>query len=304
LYAWAILAALIAVSVLALPVAAEEEDVGSGPAIVATTEMLGWLVSRLAPTDAELVVLMNGVDPHAWEPSARDIEQLAEADLVVTNGLGLEATLDDALREARADGTPIFTASDYVTVRATEEDGHDGTDGADEEHAAGDPHFWLDPIAMRDVARGLGRALETAGVAVDGRADALAADLDVLDLEARAILDVVPSEDRKLVTGHESMGYFAERYGFRLIGALIPGPSSQGEVSAGELAALVETIRREGVPAIFAERGTPRRVVDVVAEETGARVIELAPEQLPPDGSYGTFIRRISMTIADALASG
>jgi zinc/manganese transport system substrate-binding protein len=98
------------------------------------------------------------------------------------------------------------------------------------------------------------------------------------------------------------MGYFADRYGFTLIGALIPGLSSQGEVSAGELAELVETIRREDVPAIFVERGTPRRVVDAVAEETGAKVVELALEQLPADGSYETFIRRIAQSVADALA--
>jgi zinc/manganese transport system substrate-binding protein len=297
-----ILITSVALALLAPPVVAQDEDVAPAPTIVATTEMLGWVVSRLAPTDARLIVLMKGVDPHAWEPSARDIEQLVEADLVVANGLGLEAPLDDAIREAGAQGTPIFTASDHITVRAAGADEHDPDDPDHDEHTAGDPHLWLDPLAMRDVVRALAPALEGSGMAVGGRADGLAADLQLLDYEARAILDAVPSEDRRLVTGHESMGYFADRYGFTLIGALIPGLSSQGEVSAGELAELVETIRREDVPAIFVERGTPRRVVDAVAEETGAKVVELALEQLPADGSYETFIRRIAQSVADALA--
>ena len=72
------------------------------------------------------------------------------------------------------------------------------------------------------------------------------------------ILDAVPPEARKLVSGHESLGYFADRYGFELVGAIVPGLSSQGEASAGELAELIETIRREEVPAIFVELGTPR----------------------------------------------
>ena len=275
---------------MAHPTVAQEPEAGSHPSIVVTTEMLGWLVEELVDGDADVTVLMHGVDPHAWEPSARDTEALFDADLIVTNGLGLEAGLQDALEEADNGGIPIFTATDHITVRQ-----------GDADHASGDPHFWLDPLAMREVAWALARPLGKIGVDVGDRGDAVAAALEVLWMEAGNILDTVPPEARKLVSGHESLGYFADRFGFELIGAIVPGLSSQGEASAGELAALIETIRREHVPAIFAELGTPASVVEAVAAETGAEVIELPTEQLPSDGSYETFIRTIAKRIAKGL---
>jgi zinc/manganese transport system substrate-binding protein len=98
------------------------------------------------------------------------------------------------------------------------------------------------------------------------------------------------------------MGYFAERYGFQLVGAVIPGLSSQGEVSASQLGAISEVIREQGVPAIFTEIGTPQAVVDAIAGETGVQVVQLPSHTLPPDGSYFTFIRDIATAIAGALA--
>ncbi len=124
---------------------------------------------------------------------------------------------------------------------------------------------------MRDVAIALVPVLEEAGVSVDERGDALVSTLEQLDAEARTVLSVVPPERRRLVTGHESLGYFADRYGFELVGAVVPGFSSQGEVSAGELAQLVETIRDLGVPAIFTEVGTPASVAAAVADRDGRR---------------------------------
>jgi zinc/manganese transport system substrate-binding protein len=153
------------------------------------------------------------------------------------------------------------------------------------------------------VARALVPALEQIGVAVGDRSVAVAAGLEALDTEAHDILEVVPPDAPKLVSGHESLGYFADRYGFEFVGAVVPGLSSQGEASAGELADLIETIRREQVPAIFAELGTPASIVETVAAETGAKVVELPTEQLIADGSYETLIRTIATRIAEALTS-
>ena len=154
---------------------------------------------------------------------------------------------------------------------------------------------------MRDVAVALVPVLEECGVSVDGRGDALVSTLEQLDGEARTVMSVVPLERRRLVTGHESLGYFADRHSFELIGAVVPGFSSQGEVSAGELAELVETIRDSGVTAIFTELRTPVSVAAAVAAETGAVIVELPTEQLPEDGSYLSFIRLISTRVAEAL---
>jgi zinc/manganese transport system substrate-binding protein len=125
--------------------------------------------------------------------------------------------------------------------------------------------------------------------------------LDVLDTEVAATVAIVPETDRKLVTGHESLGYFARRYDFRMVGVIIPSLSSQAGVTAADLAALKQAIEASGVPAIFTEVGTSPAVAKAIGEETGVKVIELLTHALPDDGSYFTFLHDLAATIADAL---
>ena len=264
--------------------------------VVVTYPVLGAVVADLVGDRAALTILMgNGVDPHDWSPSAKDIERVEKAGLVVANGLGLEEGLEKALAEAAKRGVVVFRATDHVTIRQRAA----GEGGGGE--AGGDPHFWVDPLAMRDVVLALAPALAGVGIDVADRAPALAARLADLDAATRAVLAVVPEARRRLVTGHESMGYFADRYGFRLVGAVIPGLTSQGEVSAGELAALRAAIEAQGVAVIFTEIGTPAAVVEAIGRETGAAVVELPSHTLPADGSYATFIGQIATAIATAL---
>lgn len=171
------------------------------------------------------------------------------------------------------------------------------------EHGSEDPHFWTDPVAMRAVVDALGPVIAELGVDVADRQADLGSRLDALDAQVREILAVIPEDGRKLVTGHESMGYFADQYGFELVGAVIPGLSSQGEVSARELAELAEQIRAQGVTVIFTEIGTPQSVVEAIAGETGASVVELPSHNLPEDGSYATFVLDIANAVASALAA-
>ncbi|MBA3235237.1 MAG: zinc ABC transporter substrate-binding protein [Chloroflexi bacterium] len=275
--------------------------------MVVTYSVLGAVVTELVGDRATVTVLMgNGVDPHDWAPSARDIETVMNADLVVANGLDLEEGLIDVLERAEGDGVPVFHATDHIAVHELGEDGHGDEDelGEDEpgdDHEGGDPHFWVDPLSMHDVVTALAVALDDVGVDVADRSMDLEARLTELDAETRTTLDAVPADGRKLITGHESMDYFADRYDFTLIGAVVPGLSSQGEVSAGELAALKAEIIEEGVPAIFTEVGTPAAVVEAIGQETGVNVVELPSHLLPDDGSYFSFIRAISSAIAGAL---
>jgi zinc/manganese transport system substrate-binding protein len=264
------------------------------PSVVVTYPILGAVVADLVGDRATVTVLMgNGVDPHDWSPSAKDIERVEKADLVVANGLNLEEGLAKPLAEAVTRGVVVFQATDHVTVRQQA--------AADGRSTAGDPHFWVDPLAMRDVVLALVPALGSVGIDVADRAPALATRLADLDAATRATLAVVPEARRLLVTGHESMGYFADRYGFRLVGAVIPGLTSQGEVSAGQLADLRAAIEAQGVSAIFTEIGTPRAVVEAIGRETGVAVVELPSHTLPADGSYFTFIGQIATAIATAL---
>lgn len=300
------------------PATAQSPAPAGGLDIVVTYSVLGAVVQDLVGDRATVTVLMgDGVDPHEWSPSAQDIETVHGADLVVANGLGLEEGLHDALEEADANGVLVFEATDHITVRmlpagdpAEEHQGEESpASEASDDHAAAehdqagvDPHFWVDPISMRQVVDALALVIGALGVDVTDRGADLDSRLDALDAEVRTALEAVPVDARKLVTGHESMGYFADRYGFTLVGAVIPGLSSQGEVSARELADISEVIRDNGMTVIFTEVGTPQSVVDAIAGETGAQVVALPSHNLPADGSYVTFIRDIATAIAAALA--
>lgn len=257
------------------------------PAIVVTYAILGSLVSELVGGEANVTVLMpDGVDPHEWQPSAKDVEKLGSADLVVVNGLDFEESLDDVLDDV---GAPVFAATDHVELRTL------GT--------AEDPHIWTDPIAMKAVVAALAAVLENElGLDVAARAAGLEERLVALDAEVRESLAAVPPSERKLVTGHESMGYFADRYGFEPVGAVVPSSSSQAEASAGELADLKELIEREGVRVVFTEVGAPSQAAEAIAEEAGTTVVALPSHTLPGDGSYFTFMRNLAATIEAALA--
>jgi len=287
-------------------------DRGSGrPTVVVTYPVLGAVVAEVVGDSATVRVLMgNGVDPHDWSPSAKDIEQVRKADLVVTNGLGLETGLLDALDDAEHDGVAIFAATDHLRVREGHDTDHghaadgDKTDGhtTDGHTEGGDPHFWVDPVSMAAVVTALGEVLQAdLGLDVGARVAAVLADLDALDREVRAEVDSLPPTRRKLVTGHESLGWFADRYGFTLIGAVVPGTSSQAETSAAQLAALRDAVRAAGVDVVFTEIGTPAAVAATVARETGARLVDVPTHTLPDDGSYRSFIATLVATVVDAL---
>ena len=287
---------MIAMPLVALTVLASAcgSDTSQGatdrPVVVATYSVLGAIVADVVGEVADVVVLMpDGIDPHDWHPSAKDIEAVSDADIVVANGLHLEESIEGALDEAAASGTPVFFAGDHIRVRTIGEE-------------AEDPHLWLDPLTMRDVVNALAPALSDAGIDVGDRATTVAGELEDLSGEVERILAPIAPTGRKVVSGHESLGYFADRYGFTLIGAVVPSASSQAEASAGELSALREAMSAAGTEVIFTEVGTPPDVVEAIASEVGARVVELGTHNLPDDGTYRTFMRDIAMVFASALA--
>ncbi len=271
--------------------------------IVVTYSVLGAVVRDLVGDAANVEVLMpNGADPHEWEPSARDIETLTHADLLVENGLGLEGGLANAFEQAETAGVKRFRASDHVTIRRV--GSSEGADPADPDQAPGaeDPHLWMDPLTVRDAMDALAAELKTSlGIDVAVRATELDARLATVSDEVAVILAPVPEAHRTLVTGHESLGYFADRYDLRLIGAIIPSLTTSAEPSAADLAALAGKIRAAGVPAIFTELGTSPKVAEAIGAETGAKVVELATHVLPEDGSYASFVKNIATSIADNL---
>lgn len=270
--------------------------------VVVTYSVLGSLVRDAVGNAANVVVLIpNGSDPHEWEPSAKDIERLNNADLIVRNGLDLEGGVLDALNNAKDDGVAMFVASDHITIRLVGEGEGLPTGDPDQEVGAQDPHLWMDPLTLKDVMVALGPVLAEQGIVADGIATVVAG-LDTLDAEVERVLAAVPEENRKLVTGHESMGYFAKRYRFQLIGALIPSLTTQAGVSAQVLSTLADEIAAQNVKAIFTETGTPTQVAEAIGEETGVQVVDLASHNLPEDGTYATFLLENATKVAAALA--
>jgi len=297
---------LILLGLIAILTACQASGAAIAPGkknIVVTYAVLGALVRELVGDRANVIVPMpNGQDPHEWEPSAKDIETIMKADLIVQNGLQLEAGLERTLARAQDAGVKFFTAADYVDVRKVGQG--EGIPGSDRDQMPGadDPHLWLDPLAMKQVVEALATQLKSdLNLDVSDRAKEVAARLEALNAEITDRVAAVPEADRKLVTGHESLGYFARRYGFQLIGAVVPSLTSQAEASAADLAVLKQVIVEYGVKAIFIELGTPQTIARAIGQETGAQVIELATHVVPPDGSYFTFMRNLATTITDGL---
>ena len=271
--------------------------------IVVTYSIMGSLVKNLVGDKATVLVSVpNGLDPHEWEPSAKDIETINKADLVVRNGLGLEGGLERALDSARNSGVRMFIAADYITVRYVSSGEGIPSDDPDQAVGAADPHLWMDPLALKDVVGGLAEKLKTAfNLDVDSRAASLENELIEINKQVAGMIDTIPPENRKLVTGHESMGYFAQRYGLKLVGVIIPSLSTQAVVSANDLAVLKKAILDNRVKAIFTELGTSPSVAKAIGDETGVEVVQLSTHTLPEDGSYFSFMKNLAAAISGAL---
>jgi zinc/manganese transport system substrate-binding protein len=271
--------------------------------IVVTYSVLGSVVKELVGDAATVIVpIPNGLDPHEWEPSARDIETINRASLVIENGLGLEGGLEKALAAAKDAGVRFLTASDHINVRRVGLGEGIPSNDPDQAVGASDPHLWMDPLAVKDVVAALVPVLNAdLGLDVAARAIELEKQLDSLNTELTSLLAQVPAENRKLITGHESLGYFAKRYNFKLVGVIVPSLSSQAGVAAADLAALKKAIKDNGVNAIFTELGTSPAVAKTIGDEMGVKVIELTTHALPPDGSYFTFMKNLAGVIAGTL---
>jgi zinc/manganese transport system substrate-binding protein len=271
--------------------------------IVVTYSVLGSLVQELVGDQANVIVSMpNGQDPHEWEPSAKDIETLTHADMIVQNGLGLEGGMEKALAQAETAGVKFFTASDHITIRTVGTG--EGIPSGDPDQAVGaqDPHLWTDPLTMKQVVDALTVSLkEDLSLDVSANAAQLDQKLEDLNNEIRAEVESLPAERRVLVTGHESLGYFAQRYNFKLVGAIIPSLTSDAEASASDMSTLAAQIEASQVPAVFTELGTPANVAQTIGQETGAKVIELTTHALPEGGDYFAFERDLAQTIVDGL---
>jgi len=262
------------------------------PSVVVTTSVLGDVVRNLLGDAARVAVVMpSGSNPHGFAPSARQVDELRRADAVVENGEGFEVSLVDAVDAAERDGTVVITATDGVDLLGD------------------DPHFFTDPRRMRSAAAHISDELVALVPGLDvtevgRRTTAYLAQLDALDQDVTRLLASVPLDRRLLVTNHEVFAYFADRYGFTIVGSVIPSGTTLAEPSASGLQHLAAVIRRTRVPAIFADTSAPTRLAETLAAEgTDVEVVSLYSESLGDTGSDGATYLDMMRTDATLIAA-
>ena len=289
--------ALLAVALIALPGAllagcgtsAVAEDHGSLD-VVASVSFLADIAQNVAGDRFEVRSLVPlETDPHSFDPAPSDLRDVAGADLLVVNGGGLEGPLLDTLENVGGDAT-IVAASAGLTSRSPQ---------AGEpplEESGTDPHFWLDPVLARQYVENIRDAFSAAdpdGAAVyEKNAAAYLTELDELDGWIAAQVAEIPAADRKLVMNHASHGYFADRYGLRIVGTVLPSVSTGETPTARQLSDLTAAIRASGARAIFVEiEENPDLARQIAAETDVAVVTDLLDHSLTaPDGPAPTYI--------------
>jgi len=269
--------------------------------VVASTSVIAEFARSVAGPDADVVTLVPpGADLHTYDPPVDAAKKIAQADVLLVNGCDLEHNLLDAIVLNRSDGSVL------TVVGTLEGDEITGGDAAAVATARCDPHRWLD---VRHAARYVD-AIEQTFAAADAmhaggyqeRAGAARAALLALDDELRETLAVIPAERRRIVVLHDAFSYFAAAYDFELVASILPTGSGQ-EPSAGAVADVIELVRAQGVGAVFAEPQFPSRVVELVGEEAGARVLVLYSIPLPGETeTYAAMMRANAQALVAGLS--
>jgi ABC-type Zn uptake system ZnuABC Zn-binding protein ZnuA len=239
-------------------------------------------------------LLPAGSDPHSYQPTPQDAARVSESKLIIINGAGYEQFLKSLLENAGGE-TRVVEASTGIHPR----------------EAAGsvDPHMWLDPNNMAVYAENIQEALtrlDPEGEAVyKSNTDSYIARLKTLDSWIQEQVGQIPPEKRLLITNHESLGYFAKRYGFTVAGTVIESFSSDASPSAQQLAALIDQVRSSGAPAVFLDAAENDTFARQIADETGVQVVtDLHLESLtdgPPAATYLDMMKYNVTQIVKAL---
>ncbi|HQG54779.1 MAG TPA: zinc ABC transporter substrate-binding protein [Thermoleophilia bacterium] len=269
--------------------------------VVATASFLADIAQNVAGDRFTVAALVpRGADLHTFEPTPRDLAMVTDSDLLIINGAGLERTFEESLRDT-GEQVRVVVASRGLAPR-TPQPGEPAGDGPGDGQGAAsgahetDPHFWLDPILVKTYVTNIRDAFAAAdpdgAAAYEANAAAYAERLDAVDRWIRGHVATVPVADRKLLMDHVDFGYYADRYGFRIVGAVIPSVTSDAEPSARHLADLARLIRRSGVRAVFVDFGENADLARQLAAETGIEVVDdLRSHSLTgPSGEAPTYI--------------
>jgi len=309
----AVAAALAALALLGAGCGGSGED-GGGPSLelVATTTQIGDFVREVGGEAVEVdQMLQPNSDPHDYEPRPADVVSVGDAKLVFSSGDGLDDWVEEVVSDSGADATIVDLGAVAPIRLAGEGDEHAEEDGG-EEHGHGseyDPHWWHDPrnaeAAVRRIERSLAAVHPSHRAEFARNADAYLAQLKALDTGIEGCIDSVPATQRKLVTDHDALSYFANRYGLEVVGTLFPSQTTQAQPSAKDLSELADTIERENVQVIFPESSLSPKVVEAIARQTGAAVGDtLYGDTLGPGDSDGATYLEMEEANADAVVRG
>ncbi|MBM3507370.1 MAG: metal ABC transporter substrate-binding protein [Alphaproteobacteria bacterium] len=246
--------------------------------VVTTFSILGDMVRNVGGERIALTTLVGpDGDAHVYEPTPADARALAQANLVIVNGLGFEGWIDRLVKASGYKG-PVVVASDGISALKAEDDhGHGQANthakkGKDHHHGALDPHAWQDlangRLYVANITRALAAADSTHADDYRRRAEAYEGELVALDRDIRRRLDVIPADQRRIVTSHDAFGYFGRAYGIRFRSPV--GLSTKSQPSAKQIAALIRQLKNEKTRVLFVENITDPRMVQQLAREAGA----------------------------------
>lgn len=293
------------------------------PSILATTSIWANVTSAVLCGEAVPSLIPIGSDPHTWEPSMATRADVNASAAIIANGLGLESGLDDILDTAQVDGVRVVELTSAVELLPTlaEHDGHEEGDDEEDEHehtndehehseSGLDPHIWLDPQRVIDSIPTIIEVAVESGFdrnEIESCAEAYTDSLHELDREIEALFASLTNSERIIVTNHDSLGYFADRYDLTVIGTVLPGADTSSEANAADLAALAELITDTGVTTIFSDAESNDADSRALADRLNIKVIPLLTASLTSGvesgRSYIDLMRTNATTIHTALQS-
>ena len=280
-----------------------DDESASAPTVTATTGIWADVAEQVAGDDAGVEQLIpDATSPHEFQLSAEDRAAIEDSLLLVHNGADLETGIPiDEI------DVPKFAVADHAGELLPFEEAGDHAGGEEQEDGGVDPHVWMDPSRVAAALPALAEALAEADPdhagGYRGRAETYAAGLRDLDAEIERQVGSIPPDDRKLVTSHDAMGYFADRYGFEVLATPFPASGPEAEPSAQTIKEVEDAIRSSGVPTIFAQETDDSEVLKRIAGETGVSIEEHLLVEAPGSaGGYAGMLREDARLLRDGLA--
>ncbi len=280
--------------------------------VVTTSNLVTDTLANIGGDAIELTGLLpRGVDPHSYTLTPGDLQSIHDAHVVFINGAGLEETMLASLARA-GNKVPIVSLSENLNLRTLgggESNSASVNDGLQDQESGVDPHVWFDPtnvVGWSQTAQLALSLLDPENESIfQQSAQSYTDELKVLDAWIMDQVSSIPEERRMLLSDHESFGYLADRYGFQIIGSLIPSFSSSASASAKGLAGLTDTLRAMDPKAVLVSTTTNPALAKNIAADTGAEIISVYVGTLSqPDGPAPTYIDLMYFdlqTIVEAL---